>query len=146
LPRPTVLTLNLLPLTVVQLMLVCVLLHDFRATGEPCCLPRRDIRLPRAVNGAELLRGPVVAISPTDVRVDGSVVDGGARLADRLLILKNDYPRLHPGQTFDGRVLVSADRDIPWRRLRKVLAAAEAHDYRIIDLVVVDGSPRAGGL
>jgi len=139
-PRPTFLTLNLLPLTVVQLTLVCVLLQDFRPVGETCCLPRRDIRLPRAVNGVELLRGPVVEISPSDLRIDGSVVADGAELADKLLIAKNNHPLLHPGETFDGRVLLSADRDIPWRRLREVLAAAEGRGYRIIDLVVVDDS------
>jgi hypothetical protein len=129
--------LNLLPLTVVQLTLVCFLLQISRATGEICCLPRREIRVPAAVNAEELLPGTVVEISPTDMRVDGSVVGDAAALADRLLILKNNYPLLHPGEPFEGRVLVWADRDVPWSRLREVLAAARRRDYPIVDFVVV---------
>ncbi|HMF42234.1 MAG TPA: hypothetical protein VKQ32_16280 [Polyangia bacterium] len=128
---------NLFPLTVVQLMLVCFLLQISSATGEICCLPRQEIRVPAAVNGDELLPGPVVEISPTDLRVDGSVVDGGAALADRLLVLKNKYALLHPAETFEGRVVVWADRDVPWSRLREVLAAANKRDYLLVDFVVI---------
>jgi len=140
LPRPLSLTLNLLPLTVVQLALVCFLLNISSATGETCP-PRRDIRLPTTVNGEELLRAPLVEISPTDIRVDGLVVAGDADLADRLLVVKNNQHLLHPGEAFDGRVLVWADRETTWRRLREVLAAAEKHDYRSIDFVVVKDPP-----
>jgi hypothetical protein len=86
----------------------------------------------------------VVAISLTDMRVNGSEVAGATELADKLLVMKNNYSLLHPGETFDGRVLVSADRDIPWRRLREALAGAERSDYRIIDFVVVK-DPSLGG-
>ena len=137
LPRPSSVSLNLLPLTVVQLTLVCFLLQISRATGETGGSPRPEIRVPAAVNGEELLPGPVVEISPTDTRVDGSVVGDGAALADRLLILKNNHPLLHPGEPFEGRVLVWADRDVPWSRLREVLAAAKRRDYLIVDFVVV---------
>jgi hypothetical protein len=126
-----------LPLTVTQLALVCFLLQISDATGEMCCLPRREIRVPAAVNGVELLPGPVVEISRTDLRVEGSVVDDGAALADRLLILKNDDRLLHPAEPFEGRVLVWADRDVPWSRLRDVLAAARKRDYLLVDLVVI---------
>ena len=50
---------------------------------------------------------------------------------------ENNHPLLHPGEAFDGRVLVWADREMTWRRLREVLAAAEIHDYRSIDFAVV---------
>ena len=136
LPRPSSVTLNLLPLTVVQLMLVCFLLQISGTTGE-CCLSGRDIRVPAAVNGDELLPGPVVEISPTDLRVDGSVVDDGTALADRLLTLKNNHALLHPAETFEGRVVVWADRDVPWSRLREVLAAARKRDYLLVDFVVM---------
>ena len=136
-PCPSSATLNLLPLTVVQLALVCFLLQLSRAEGETCCSPRKDIRVPAAMNGDELLRGPVVELSPTGVSLDGSVVADDATLDDQLLILKKNFPLLHPDERFEGRLLVSADRDVPWSRLRKVLAAAETRDYRIIDFVVV---------
>ena len=145
LPRPLTLTLNLLPLTVVQLALVCFLLNISSATGETGCPPRRDIRLPTTVNGDELLRGPLVEIAPTEVRFDGSAVDGDADLADRLVVAKNNQRLLHPGEAFDGRVLIWADRDTTWRRLREVLAAAEKHDYRSIDFVVVKDPPLPAG-
>jgi hypothetical protein len=118
-------------------MLVCFFLQISRATGETCCSSPRDIRVPAAVNGDELLPGPVVEISPTDLRLDGSVVADGAELADQLLILKRNYPVLHPNERFEGRVLVSADRDVPWRRLREVLAAARERNYLNVDFVVV---------
>ena len=119
-------------------MLVCFFLQIARMTGETCCSsPRPDIRVPAALNGDELLPGPLVEISPTDLRLDGGVVAGGAGLADQLLILKRNYPLLHPGERFEGRLLVSADRDVPWRRLREVLAAARERDYLTVDFVVV---------
>src|SRR5262245_19775656 len=88
LPRLTSLTLNLLPLTVIQLSLVCFLLQIARATGEtyPPPPPRPDIKLPRAANGDELLLGPLVEISLTEMWIDGSVVADGAELADKLLV------------------------------------------------------------
>ena len=128
---------NLLPLTVVQLTLVCFLLQISRATGETGCTPRREDRLPTAVNGAELLPGPVVEISPTGLWVDHIEVGDGGALADQLLTLKNNHPLLHPGERFEGRVLVWADRDVPWSRLREVLAAARSCDYLSVDFVVV---------
>ena len=128
---------NLLPLTVVQLTLVCFLLQFFGARGETGCTPRREDRLPTAVNGEELLLGPLVEISPTGMWVDHAEVNDGAALADRLLTLKNAQPLLHPGEPFEGRVLVWADRDVPWSRLREVLAAARRHDYLNVDFVVV---------
>jgi len=137
LPHPASVSLNLLPLTVVQLTLVCFLLQISRATGETGCTPRREDRLPTAVNGEELLPGPLVEISPTDVRVDGSLVSDGAALADQLQVLKSNHQLLHPGEPFEGRVLVWADRDVPWSRLREVLAAARRRDYLIVDFVVV---------
>ena len=137
LPPPSSVSLNLLPLTVVQLTLVCFLLQISRTTGETGCTPRREDRLPTAVNGEELLPGPLVEISPSELRVDGGQVSDGAALADRLLTLKNNHSLLHPGEPFDGRVLVWADRDVAWSRLREVLAAAKRHDYLSIDFVVV---------
>jgi hypothetical protein len=137
LPRPTSLTLNLLPLALVQLTLVCFLLHLWSPTGETGCSHRRDVKIPTAVNGDELLPAPVVELSPTDLRLDGSVVADGDELADKLLTLEMNYPLLHPGERFGGRVLVSADRDVPWSCLREVLAAAEKRDYLIVDFVVV---------
>jgi len=140
LPRPLSLTLNLLPLTVVQLALVCFLLNISSATGETCP-PLFYIDSPTTENGEELLRAPLVEISPTDIRVDGLVVACDADLAYRLLVVKNNQHLLHPGEAFDGRVLVWADRETTWRRLREVLAAAEKHDYRSIDFVVVKDPP-----
>jgi len=46
---------------------------------------------------------------------------------------------------FDGRVLVWADRDTTWRRLREVLAAAEKHDYRSVDFAVAKDPPLPAG-
>jgi hypothetical protein len=129
--------LQLLPLTVVQLMLVCFFLQISRVSGEAGCSPRRDIRVPAARNGDELLPGPVVEISPTDLRLDGRVIGDDAELGDELLTLKLNDPLLHPSAQFEGRVLVSADRDVPWRRLREVLAAARKRDYLVVDFVVV---------
>jgi hypothetical protein len=146
LPCPSSLRLNLLPLTVIQLVLVCFLLHCFSPVGETGCDLRRDVRLTKTVNGDELEGGPVVELSPTDTRIDGSVVDDGRALADKLSVLKDNFPLLHPGETFEGRVVVSADRDVPWRRLREVLTAARSRDYPLIDFAVVKDPPLPKGL
>jgi len=144
LPSQTSAALNLLPLTVTQLTLVCYLLPFFSPGGEiPCGCPlSRNIRVQRAVNGHELVRGPVVALSPTDTRVDGGSVADAAEVAERLLVLKRNYALLHPSEWFEGRVLVLADGDVPWRRLREILAAAAREDYLLVDFVVeTDGPP-----
>ena len=61
-------------------------------------------------------------------------------MARRLLVSKRSYVLVHPRGSFEGRVLIVADRDVPWRRLREILAAAAKHDYLIVDFVVeVDG-------
>jgi hypothetical protein len=126
---------------VIQLTLVCFLLHLWSPQGETGCGSSLGIRLPTTVNGDELQRGPVVTISSADTRVDGSVAEDAAAVADRLGILKDTYALLHSGEPFDGRVLLYVDRSIPWRRLREILAAAAKQDYRIVDFVVTKDPP-----
>jgi biopolymer transport protein ExbD len=115
--------LPLIPFIDFLLCIVIFLLMSFSASGE---LPiDRNVQLPRANNVLDMLEAPMVAITGTQILVDG-VPSGSTRSieeANRLQrvdelfnVLKNKrelWKQLNPGKEFPGVAILQIDKRVP---------------------------------
>jgi hypothetical protein len=74
-------------------------------------------------------RAPVVALSTARLALNGYPVDEGALQAG-LEQLHELYSTLHPGERFDGSIVVVCEPDVATRRLDAMLAAVARAGYR----------------
>ena len=133
--------LNVLPLAVVQLALVCFFLHLFEPAGECSCRVRLldRIRPPVVAHGAPLIAEPLILVAPGEVWFDGEV--DPAKIEERLATAKLNYSLLHPGEIWNGHVGLQVDGDVAWAEVAPLVAAAGRQGYGIIDVVVVKDPP-----
>jgi biopolymer transport protein ExbD len=113
----------LIPFIDFLLCIVLFLLASFSATGE---LPiDKNVKLPNAENVIDMTEAPMVAITGTQILVDGTpagstrVVEEANRLQrveELFNILKNKrelWKQLNPGKDFPGVVILQVDRKVP---------------------------------
>lgn len=74
---------------------------------------------------------PVLEVLPHGVAVDGSRLRDGTDRAglETLVVLRNNYLILHPGETFPGKLGVVCRGDVPARRLDDVLQRVAVLGY-----------------
>jgi biopolymer transport protein ExbD len=112
----------LIPFIDFLLCIVLFLLASFSATGE---LPiDKNVKLPNAENVIDMTEAPMVAITGTQILVDGTpagstrVVEEANRLQrveELFNILKNKrelWKQLNPGKEFPGVVILQVDRKV----------------------------------
>ncbi len=112
----------------------------------------KDIQLPESIAEEKAKETVVIVISEEDIIVQGTAV---AKVADVLARAGNDIPKLRQAllsqndrvlrkQAQDdiaGReVTIMADKDIPYRLLKKVMATCTQSDYGRISLAVLQKS------
>ena len=106
----------LIPFIDFLLCIVCFLLASFSASGE---LPiDKNVKLPNAANAVAMLEAPIVAITGTQILVDGipagstrAIIDSNrpAKIDELDTILKAKrelWKQLKPGQDFPGNVIL----------------------------------------
>ncbi len=115
--------LPLIPFIDFLLCIVIFLLMSFSASGD---LPiDKNVQLPKAQNVMEMLEAPMVAVTGTQILVDG-VPAGSTRTieeANRLQridelfnVLKNKrelWKQLNPGKEFPGVAILQVDKRVP---------------------------------
>jgi biopolymer transport protein ExbD len=126
--------LPLIPFIDFLLCIVIFLLTSFAASGD---LPvDKNIQLPKAQNVMEMLEAPMVAITGTQILVDG-VPSGSTRTieeANRLQrvdelfnVLKNKrelWKQLNPGKEFPGVAILQVDKRVPALVVKSVFQTA----------------------
>ncbi len=148
----------LTPLIDMFVILVVFLIMNFSATGELVQVTK-DITLPKASVQAQLERAPIIQVSPFTVVVEGFRVgdskdileDPDLRvpaLTDKLQEMRKVDEMMHPGQAFKGQIIISADRDIEFKLVRKVMFAAADAGYTNVNYAVLmtaeDGEGEGG--
>ena len=134
-----------LPWIDILLGLVFFLLSFFDAQGSTC--PKRPLELPRARNGVALVPMPVLSVDGERVDVDGVVVAersllagmqeaGLPRLVEELRMLRRNFEVLHPGEAPGDNVLIRAEGGVPYRALRRLIAASAEAGYRGVSFAV----------
>jgi len=134
-----------LPWIDILLGLVFFLLSFFDAQGSTC--PKRPLELPRARHGVALVPAPVLSVHAQGVDLDGlvvaerSVLSGEKeaslpRLVEELRLLRRNFELLHPGQKPGDDVLIRAEGEVPYRVLRRLIAASAEAGYRGVSFAV----------
>lgn len=124
----------LIPFIDFLLCIVCFLLASFSASGE---LPvDKNVKLPKAQNVLDMTDAPIVAITGTQILVDGTpagstrTIEEANRLQriDELFnILKNKrelWKQVNPGKEFPGVALLQVDRRVPALVVKSVFQTA----------------------
>ena len=144
------LSLNLVSLMDIFTILVFFLLVN---SSDVEVLPNaKDIQLPESIAEKKAKETVVILISEVDIIVQGTPV---AKVADVMRHTGNDIPELRQAllsqndrvlrkQAQDDiarrEVTIMADKDIPYRLLKKVMATCTASDYGRISLSVLQTS------
>jgi biopolymer transport protein ExbD len=136
----------LIPFIDFLLCIVLFLLASFSATGE---LPvDKNVKLPNAENVIDMTDAPMVAITGTQILVDGHpagstrVVEEANRLQriDELFnILKNKrelWKQLNPGKEFPGIVILQVDRKVPALVVKSVFQTAAFSGFPNVSFMV----------
>ncbi len=136
----------LIPFIDFLLCIVLFLLASFSATGE---LPvDKNVKLPKATNAIEMKEAPIVAVTSTQILVDG-IPAGSTRAimeANRMQkveelgeILKNKrelWKQLKPGEPFPGNVVLQVDRRVPALVVKSVFQTAAFAGYPAVSFMV----------
>jgi biopolymer transport protein ExbD len=145
----------LIPFIDFLLCIVCFLLSSFSASGE---LPMdKSVKLPAAENVQDMVTAPMVAITGTQILVDGSPA-GSTRVveeANRLTRVEDLYNRLknkrelwkqiNPGKEFDGIVVLQVDRRVPALVVKSVFQTAALAGYPSVSFMVGRLATTGGG-
>jgi biopolymer transport protein ExbD len=144
----------LIPFIDFLLCIVLFLLASFSASGE---LPiDKNIKLPNAENVLDMVEAPMVAITGTQILVDGTpagnvraIIDANRmqRVDELFNILKNKrelWKQLNPGREFPGVVILQVDRKVQALVVKSVFQTAALAGYPNVSFMVKNRG-RAGG-
>jgi biopolymer transport protein ExbD len=136
----------LIPFIDFLLCIVLFLLASFSATGE---LPiDKNVKLPRAENVLDMTEAPMVAITGTQILVDGTAagstraIEEANRLqrVDELFnLLKNKrelWKQINPGRDFPGVVILQVDRRVQALVVKSVFQTAAFAGYPNVSFMV----------
>ena len=136
----------LIPFIDFLLCIVCFLLASFSASGE---LPvDKNVKLPNAENVMDMAEAPMVAITGTQILVDGNAsgstraIEESNRLQriDELFnVLKNKrelWKQLNPQREFPGVVILQVDRKVQALVVKSVFQTAAFAGYPNVSFMV----------
>lgn len=136
----------LIPFIDFLLCIVCFLLASFSASGE---LPvDKNVKMPKAQNVLDMTDAPIVAVTGTQILVDGTAagstrtIEEANRLArvDELFnILKNKrelWKQVNPGKEFPGVALLQVDRRVSALVVKSVFQTAAMAGFPSISFQV----------
>jgi len=138
----------LIPFIDFLLCIVLFLLASFSASGE---LPvDKNVKLPAAANAIDMTDAPVVAVTTTQILVDGMPAGSTRAImeANRMQkveelaeILKNKrelWKQIHPSpnEPFPGNVILQVDRRVPALVVKSVFQTAAFAGYPAVSFMV----------
>mgnify|MGYP000977999872 FL=1 len=139
--------LNLVPMIDIFVLLVIFLIQQFSADGDLLFMTDR-IKMPEAANYEQLMRAPVIQISPEDIALEGEMI---ARISDIegqelwnipkleevLRDQKKAFETLNASEEFKGDINIQADVNVPFKVLKKVMYSASQAGYFNINFAVI---------
>jgi biopolymer transport protein ExbD len=145
----------LIPFIDFLLCIVLFLLASFSASGE---LPiDKNVKLPNAENVLDMTDAPMVAITGTQILVDGTpagntraIVEANrlARVDELFNVLKNKrelWKQLNPGKDFGGVVVLQVDRKVEALVVKSVFQTAAFAGYPNVSFMVGRMGEAGGG-
>ncbi len=136
----------LVPFIDFLLCIVLFLLASFSSSGE---LPLdKNVKLPSAANAVDMIEAPMVAVTGTQILVDGipagstrAITDANRmqKIEELAEILKNKrelWTQLKPGTKFPGNVILQVDRRVPALVVKSVFQTAAMAGYPAVSFMV----------
>ncbi len=136
----------LIPFIDFLLCIVCFLLASFSASGE---LPvDKNVHLPKAENVLDMTEAPMVAITGTQILVDGTAAGSTRTIEDAnrmqridelFTILKNKrelWKQVNPGKEFPGVAVLQVDKRVTALVVKSVFQTAAMSGYPSISFMV----------
>lgn len=139
--------LNLVPMIDIFVLLVIFLIQQFSADGDLLFMTDR-IKMPEAANYDQLMRAPVIQISPDDIALEGQMIARISDIEDQELwnipkleeVLRDQkkaFETLNTSQEFKGDINIQADVNVPFKVLKKVMYSANQAGYFNINFAVI---------
>jgi len=128
------------------LIVVVFLLMTFSASGETPIT--RGVTLPKAENTMDMIDAPIVAITGSQILVDGTpagntrAIEDSKRLqrVDELFNLlkakRENWKQLHPGKDFPGVVVLQIDQDVSAVVVKSVFQTSAFAGYPNVSFMV----------
>jgi len=149
--KPTNAELNVVPMVDMMTMLVIFLLQQFSSTGEVLYM-QKDIKMPSAQHGQTIDLAPVVTISASEIAVVGKKVADIADLErdtvmnipgieESLRDEKKKWDFIHqqdPNKRWDGIVNIQADKNIPFRFVKRAMFSCAVAGYFSVNFATLD--------
>lgn len=135
----------LIPFIDFLLCIVIFLLASFSAGDIP---PDKNLHVPNAMNVAAMTEAPMVAITGTQILVDGTVAGNTRTIEDAnrmqrvdelFNILKNKrelWKQINPAKEFPGVAVLQVDRTVPALVVKSVFQTAAMAGYPSISFMV----------
>ncbi len=136
----------LIPFIDFLLCIVLFLLASFSATGQ---IPvDKNVKLPKAENVMDMVDAPMVAITGTQILVDGNpagstraIVEANRlqRVDELFNVLKNKrelWKQVNPGKPFPGVAILQVDRKVPALVVKSVFQTSAFAGYPNISFMV----------
>ena len=130
-------------------ILVIFLLQNFSATGEMLFMSK-EIRLPRATKAKEILRAPVITVSPINITLEGKKVGENVpsgslsgenwllqKLENELIVMRKNHELLHNGATMASVINIQADENLPFIVIKRVMHSATVAGFTDINFAVL---------
>ncbi|GEM_PF-234481 len=147
----------LIPFIDFLLCIVLFLLASFSASGE---LPiDKNVKLPKAENVIDMTDAPIVAITGTQILVDGNAAGSTRAIVEANRLQKIDdlfarlkakrelWSQLNPGKPFPGVVVLQVDRKVPALVVKSVFQTAALGGFPNVSFMVgrLGGASSSGG-
>ena len=126
-------------------LLVIFLLQAFSSSPE-MIVSTKGLQLPVAATGREIKDAPVLSLSSGDVFLDQKRVGTVAALLkdpeplmERLDVLRTQWMKAHPRDTFRGEINVQAHRALPSSTVAAFMGMLPSGNYGSIQLAILSG-------
>jgi biopolymer transport protein ExbD len=126
-------------------LLVIFLLQTF-STSPEMLMVSKNVVLPTAQSGREIVDAPVLSITSEGIYLDQKLVGTTAQvlknpdnLMEKLKDLRELWQKTHPTEKFKGEMNLQAHRDTPSTVVSQVMGMLPSQNYQSIQLVVTAG-------
>lgn len=143
--RSILLALSLTSMVDMFSLLVIFLLQTF-STSPEMLMVSKEVKLPTAQSGREILDAPVLAVTREGVFLDqklvgpvDQVLSNPDNFMDRLKNLRELWMKTHPEQKFKGEMNFQAHREVSSVVVAKIMGMLPTQNFDSIQLIVTSG-------
>jgi biopolymer transport protein ExbD len=143
--RTILLALSLTSMVDMFSLLVIFLLQTF-STSPEMLMVSKEVKLPVAQSGREIVDAPVLAVTKEGVFLDqkligqvDQVLQNPDGFMERLKNLRELWQKTHPQQKFTGEMNLQAHKEISSAVVAKIMGMLPTQNYDSIQLIVTSG-------